>query len=142
MAANERGLVDARGYVGSQKNRKLKPEEVIWGRDAYFQQRITVRQLARMWEMSADSVRKVLRGDTYADVGAALPRAEEVAQAMEINDDGALERLLEAQRRKDEAAMNDAALEAGLLDNVEEGHAEPSDGEAAIDLFLNGGKER
>ena len=50
----------------------------MWAREEYFYRRVTTSQLARKYGMGRDAVGRMLRGDTYANVGDALPRAEEV----------------------------------------------------------------
>lgn len=86
--------LDKRGYAGSERNRQLDPNEVIWARTQFAQGAVTPRQLARQFGLGIESVRRMLRGDTYANIGEALPRAEEVKQATTLDDGGALRRLL------------------------------------------------
>jgi hypothetical protein len=60
---------DGRGYVSSEKNRRLSPEEVVWARQAVERGSQSPKSLSTAWGMSVDSVRKMLRGDTYGNVG-------------------------------------------------------------------------
>lgn len=76
-------LMDPRGYAGAEKNRRLEPQEVIEAREAYFQRRTTTRHLAAQLGISVESVRKMLRGDTYGNVGQALPLATAVRAVYE-----------------------------------------------------------
>lgn len=89
------------GYVGAEKNRMLTPEQVLWAREEYYHNRVTVREMAKSFNMSVESVRKMLRGDTYSNVADALPRATGAAQQREIHDGGALQRLLAQQAEID-----------------------------------------
>lgn len=129
--------VDQRGYVGAEKNRELSPEQVIWARGEYFGGRVTPRQLALMWNMGIESVRRMLRGDTYANVGQALPRAEVANRAMEAVD----EKAEEALRILEERGVVDFG---GLPKAPTTGQGEEAtSGEDAIDLFLaQGGGEK
>ena len=77
--------IDARGYAGGEKNRQLTREQVVWARRAAFEQRATAAEiraaLARVGvNMSTDSVRRMLRGETYGNVGVQLPRAASTLQ--------------------------------------------------------------
>lgn len=74
--------VDSRGYAGAERNRQLDPEQVVWARRAAFNREVTPRQLADMWNMSPESVRRMLRGETYSNVGMAMPRAQEASRRM------------------------------------------------------------
>lgn len=128
--------VDQRGYVGAEKNRELSPEQVIWARGEYFDGRVTPRQLAMMWNMGIESVRRMLRGDTYANVGQALPRAEVANRAVEAVD----EKAEEALRILEERGM----VDLGGLPKVPtvSGVGEVASGEDAIDLFLQEGEKK
>src|SRR4051812_7104667 len=86
--------LDKRGYQGPERNRQLGPAEVVWARTEYMEGRVTPRQLSRQFGMGIESVRRMLRGDTYANIGEAIPRVGEAANAMEVNDGGAFERLI------------------------------------------------
>lgn len=121
---------DARGYQGGERNRALSPQDVYWARGEYYAGRVGARQLAFQFGMSVDSVRRMLRGDTYANVGEAPGRALEAHRVQEVDDGGALERLLAAQR-------GEAAPQAPKKVVVEE--APDISGEEAVEAFLRGG---
>lgn len=63
----------------------------MWAREEYHAGRITARELAETFDLALDSVRRMLRGDTYRNVGMAIPR-EPIART--LDDGGALKRLL------------------------------------------------
>lgn len=96
--------LDKRGYAGAERNRVMSPEDVIWARAEYFAQRITTRQLSRQFGLGMDSVRRMLRGDTYGNIEGATPRAQEAkAEVLNIDDGGVFDRLMntpENDRRK------------------------------------------
>lgn len=122
--------LDRRGYQGPEKNRQLDPKEVVWARNEFFAGRVTPKQLSRQFDMGIESVRRMLRGDTYANVGEALPRAND-AQALTVDDGGALERLLHASPPAGQAAKADV-----LPPSFAELEDEPVDGEEAVLKFL------
>lgn len=124
-------IVDDRGYAGSERNRVLDPRLVMWAREKYALREISAVGLARQLGMGVESVRRMLRGETYANVGQALPREHLVEESLRVDDGGALERLLERQRELDEKPA-----EVELPSEEERGW------EAAVDLFLNDRKER
>lgn len=68
---------DERGYTASEKNRQFSPEQVVWARNAVFHRRTTASEIARLWGVGTESVRKMLRGDTYANVGRQLPAPQQ-----------------------------------------------------------------
>jgi hypothetical protein len=159
MARNDRALVDQRGYTGAEKNRALTPEEVIWAREAYFRNELNARQIAAKFGLGTDSVRRMLRSETYANIGKALPRAAELDRMGEMEaaeSDALLAQLMETQKRVD--AQDAAAAAATKLDGPEgdpfgdvpttpstpSTPSTPQTSEEAVDLFLNtptGGKE-
>lgn len=69
--------IDPRGYAGGERNRQIEPKDVIWARQAYHNGEVTTRQLSVMFGMGVESVRRMLRGDSYANVGEALPREQD-----------------------------------------------------------------
>ena len=74
-------IIDSRGYVGGERNRALTPEQVVWARQAAFEKgapAAAIRDaLGRVGiTMSVDSVRRMLRGETYGNVGVQMPRVE------------------------------------------------------------------
>lgn len=125
-------IVDPRGYVGSERNRTLGPEEVLWAREAYQKGEVTARQLAKQFGMSVDSVRRMLRSETYANVGEALPRAAEVVAA-DAPMRGGFDRLLDLQRKIDAGEVKTTPPIA------ESGGREETTHEEAIRLFLDEG---
>lgn len=109
-------VMDDRGYTGSERNRVLSPEEVVWARSQYAARAVSAAGLARQWGMSAESVRRMLRGETYSNVGQSLPR--ETLPEPELP--AAAEKVLEA------------VLEAKAAERVEE----PTEAEKALDSFF------
>lgn len=78
------------GYLGAEKNRMLGPKQVLTARVDYRAGRVQVKELASIFGMSPDSIRKMLRGDTYGNVGEMRTPARE-SQAGEVG--GSLDRL-------------------------------------------------
>lgn len=107
----ERAVVDPNGYAAGERNRRLTPEEVFTAREQYFAKKVTARQLAFKFGLSTDSIRRMLRSETYANVGEALPRAEELDRMRALPDaDEMVKRLMEEQERVDrEGVVKEAA---------------------------------
>ena len=127
--------INRMGYVGAEINRTLTPEEVVWAREEYAEGRVTVRELSQLHRMGAESVRRMLRGDTYANIGRALPRQQEFAQQREIHDGGALQRLLKQQEEIDKK-------EEPKLDEILPTKSEPFDPLKAMeDVYANKGTD-
>lgn len=121
--------IDQRGYVGSERNRVLSPADVVWARAEHAAGRVTAPQLARMWGMGVESIRRMLRGDTYTNVGQTPTHTP--PQEAPVADGGAFERLVaEQQRLLEEQGTRSPA--------TDEGGATASEAEAAIDAFLKG----
>lgn len=78
-------VLDERGYAGGERNRVLSPEEVQWARMEYAKRRESARSLADRFELSIDSIRRMLRGETYRNVATALPRAEQFRQETDLD---------------------------------------------------------
>lgn len=110
--------LDKRGYRGAEKNRAIGPQEVLWAREGYHKGELSAREIAERFDMALDSVRRMLRGDTYRNVGAALPR-----EGTDLDDGGMMERLIQHQRMLDDGKP---VVVAG----------EGPTGEEVIDLFL------
>lgn len=91
--------MDVRGYRAGEKNRLLDPEQVMWAREEYHFGRITARELAKQFGMSLDGVRRMLRGDTYANVAEAIPR---VPIARQLDDGGALADIIAHAKKLEE----------------------------------------
>ncbi len=66
-------IIDSRGYVGGERKRVLTPEQVLWARDAAHKGHSATSIQAALREvgidMGAESVRRMLRGETYSNVG-------------------------------------------------------------------------
>lgn len=143
VTANIAGSVDGRGYRGSEKNRKLPPEEVMWARAEYFEGRVTTRQLMIKWGLGKDAVGKILRGDTYGNVGMAPVMAEALQAQLDATApperEGLLEELLAAQE-KAEGKKLETPEGGGLPEYLrpkKEAPGDPMDG--TPNLFDEGG---
>lgn len=72
-----KNAADSRGYVGAERRRVLTPAHVAWARDASFRGATApaIRQaLAGVGiDLGIESVRRMLRGETYGNVGRKLP---------------------------------------------------------------------
>lgn len=130
--------IDPRGYMGAERNRQLSPHEVQQARQLYHARQVTARQLAMQYHLSVDSVRRMLRGDTYANVGDALPRATELATELDVDDGGAFERLT-GQASATPAA--EPSVPAGLAPSFDE-PGDPATGEEAVLEFLRTEEKR
>lgn len=72
-----KNAADSRGYVGAERKRVLTPAHVAWARDAAFRG-ATAPQIKDALSkvgvsMGLESIRRMLRGETYENVGRRLP---------------------------------------------------------------------
>lgn len=124
--------LDRRGYRGSERNRVISPEEVIIARQRYEAGEVTPRELAESFGMGVESVRRMLRGDTYGNVGKAVQRATDFADGeMEGIREGA-KRLIDFQR-----SLGTTPPDSQMM----AGQGEETTHEDAIRAFLGEGDE-
>lgn len=135
---------DARGYEGGARNRTLSPGDVWQARKSVFDGATRAPQWAERFGMSVDSVRRMLRGDTYRDLpmpgdAEALPDAPEsvagsaeLQEALSIASGGLVPKV--APRRMhnplfDEPAEDElAGATAAFADDVKRERKQSSDG--------------
>lgn len=88
--------MDSRGYVGGERKRVLTPEQVMWAREA-SNGGASAAQIQRaladvgVW-LATESVRRMLRGETYSNVGRPMrtgltaPRAGDVEPLVQVSE--------------------------------------------------------
>lgn len=87
---------DSRGYIGAERKRVLTPEQVMWAREASNAGASAAeiqRALAEVGvPLAVESVRRMLRGETYGNVGRpmrtalAAPRPGEVEPIVQVSE--------------------------------------------------------
>ena len=88
--------MDSRGYIGGERKRVLTPEQVMWAREA-SNGGASAAQIQKaladvgVW-LATESVRRMLRGETYSNVGRPMragltaPRAGDVEPLVQVSD--------------------------------------------------------
>lgn len=136
-------IIDSRGYVGGERNRTLTPEQVVWARTMSHERRASAGEIRDALTrvgiyMSVDSVRRMLRGETYSNVGVQLPRTDltppgaEPVELVKVSDEeiaASAERLqgLLAQTQSERPA-DPAEIMRKLADGMAQAKAGSADG--------------